>query len=246
MKLIGLATLLLAMLAAPGCPGASTTVIPTRDLPQAAETPTAQEAPKIAAPPDSLDVLGGQSELPENQFVAADKAGDCPMVDVTTPQGKKEKLQLGKAGYLSLVVVWTMDSFSGPAAFRHVGDLARKYAGVGVRAVGIVEMTPSAAGAGQFADQQGIAVPIYFDDKGQSALRELTGTIGAKEARAVPSIFIVDRRLKLRFCRPGFRFAKVTKVLPGTDRKVFEIIESVPADQTIDHFLNEVLKETNW
>ena len=92
MKLIGLAALLV-MLAAPGCPGASTTVIPTRDLPQAAETPTAQEAPKIAAPPDSLDVLGGQSELPENQFVAADKAGDCPMVDVTTPQGKKEKLQ---------------------------------------------------------------------------------------------------------------------------------------------------------
>ncbi len=64
MKLIRLVTLLLAMLAAPGCPGASTTVIPTRDLPQAVGTPAAQEAPKIAAP-DSLDVLAGQSELPE-------------------------------------------------------------------------------------------------------------------------------------------------------------------------------------
>ena len=63
MKLIGLAALLV-MLAAPGCPGASTTVIPTRDLPQAAETPTAQEAPKIAAPPDSLDVLGARASCP--------------------------------------------------------------------------------------------------------------------------------------------------------------------------------------
>ena len=245
MRLIRLAAML-AVLTALGCWNSSQpAVIPTRELPPPPVAPAPEAAAKTTPGPEAMDVLGGARAMPENQFLAADKAGDCPKVHVTDPQGKEGDLQIGQAGYVTLVVVWTMEGINGPASFRHVADLARKYAGVGVRAVGIVERTASAQDAPHFADQQGVNMPLYYDNLKQSALRELTGEAGAKETRAVPSIFIVDRRLKLRFCRSGFHAANVAKMLPN-GQKVSIIVEDAPKDQTIEHYLGEVLKETNW
>src|SRR5208283_1331465 len=111
----------LAVLTALGCPGAGTTAtIPTRDLAPVQAPPAPDKAASAAAQATAMEAMGAKRPMPENQFVPADKAGDCPVIHVTDPQNKKEELQLGRAGYVTVVVFWTTDNFGGPAAFRHV------------------------------------------------------------------------------------------------------------------------------
>ncbi len=174
-------------------------------------------------------------------FVAADDADQCPMIHVTTPDGKEQEMQPGRAGFVTIVVVWSMDTVPGRTALLVVNDLVRTYAKFSVRGVAIVEPTEHAAAAVQAAASQKIMMPLYFDDVKQKALRELAGAAGASNKTGFPAILIIDRRLKSRFYRLGFRFSRASMMENGA--RVYERYEDVPQDETIKHYLEQLLAE---
>ncbi len=86
-----------------------------------------------------------------------------------------------------------------------------------------------------------IRMPLYFDDLKQKALRELAGEAGASNKSAFPATFIVDQRLRLRFYRPGFRYSMVGMEEQG--QMVFHFHEDAPENQTIEHYVTQILGE---
>jgi hypothetical protein len=189
--------------------------------------------------------------VPEGtRFFNAGSSKECPQIKVTTFQGETVELQPGTAGYVTLVVFWSMEWPAAKAVARHVSDLQRKYAEFGVRAVGLTFNTPSVNLADQFAGAQGIRYPFYLDDVGMSGLRRLAGKVGADEKKAMPAVFIVDRRLRLRFYRPGFAFTISEKgpregetAPKSEDPRRKDVLESVPEGQMIEDYLKIILGE---
>ncbi|MHC4481048.1 MAG: thioredoxin domain-containing protein, partial [Planctomycetota bacterium] len=176
--------------------------------------PLPPEAPAVgpAAAPDAWDALAAAAPVEEAEgtvFVSAEEAKKCPTVRLTTSMGREVKVGPGSRGFVesgqvTLIVFWNADLSSGRYAARHVSDLAKRYRSWRVRAVGVVERTRGAGASRSFASEQGLALALYFDDL--SALERMADRIGAEQETAVPSIFIVDRQMRLRFFRPGFRF----------------------------------------
>jgi len=233
---------LIAVLALLGCAGPPEgSTIPVRELPPIVAPPPPETA--VTEEPNPLADLNTLRKSAENKLIAAEQASECPMVDLRTLQGQQTELQLGRAGYVTLVVFWAMDTPQSQACVKHISDLVGRYSQFGVRAVGVVEPTRYAEDAPDFAARHELAMPLYYDSLRQTALRKLAGEVGAKQERAVPAVFIIDRRLKLRFYRPGFRHFRRSALMPdGTG--VIVIGEDVPEDQTIEHFLKQILKES--
>jgi hypothetical protein len=230
---------MLGVLLAGGCTGAGqSATVSTRALPPA---PTPKAAADAQNGSSTMEAMAALRKPLQNEFIPADKAAQCPLVRLTSPEGKQEDVQPGRLSFVTIVVVWTMDTRPGKAAVLHVNDLLRRYANVGVRAVGIVEMTAGAKDATAFADAMQIAMPFYYDDLKQSALHTLAGEVGSSVSGAVPSIFIIDRHLKLRFYRPGFHYSMTGAVVGG--RTVYHFAEDAPEDQTIEYYVKELLQE---
>lgn len=240
MRPVTLATVLSALTLL-GCAGPRDgEPIPTREvLPVMAPLPPEVT---ITKEPNPLDNLMALRRGAESKLIAAQRADECPMIKLTTLQGKEIDLQPGRAGYVTLVVFWMMDSPKAQACVQHISDLAGKYSSVGVRAVGVVQVTRFAEDAPDFAGRHRLRMPLYYDNRKQSALRELADEVGAEEERAVPAIFIIDRRLKLRFYRPGFRYAKQAVVVNGRWQGM--ITEDAAEGESIEDYLQQILKES--
>jgi hypothetical protein len=231
--------MVLAVLLATGCfGGGDSATVPLRDMPAA---PAPQAPAQERANAGEFASLAAMRKPMENEFVQADKADQCPMVNLTTLQGQATELQPGRAGYVTIVVVWSMDTRQGKAALMVVSDLARQYGNLGVNALGIVEMTDMARSASEFAGQMQVRMPLFYDNLKQSALRELAGAAGASDRTAFPAIFLIDRHLRLRFYRPGFRFAMIAKM--EGDKKVNQWMEDMPQDETVEHYVKQILNE---
>jgi peroxiredoxin len=211
------------------------------------QPPLPSEEPARPEPDDAWRVLTEATPLEKaegTRYYSAEQAPRCPDIKVDTVLGNRLELEPGKRGfaepgYVTLVVFWTVETRQGKAVARHVSDLVQKYRQWSVRAVGIVERTPRAQAAESFADQQRLAFSLYYDDL--SALEKMAGRMDAEEERAVPAVFIIDRKMRLRFYRPGFRFAAGAFDVrrPGA-----EIIwESAPAGQAIEDYLKSILSE---
>ena len=203
-------------------------------------------------PTDRIQALDKQAPVPVPEGTRVFSAGnskECPVIKVRSFQGETLKLQPGKAGYVTLVVFWSMEWPAAKAVARYVSDLQRRYAQFGVRAVGILLNTPNVKLAHQFARWQQIRYPFYLDDL--SALKKMAGKVGADDKRAMPAVFIVDRRLRLRFYRPGFAFTileegrkddrKGTRERVDPRKKTVE--EAVPDGQRIEDYLKMLLDE---
>ncbi len=229
----------LGILLAAGCAGGgqSATVV-VGDMPP---VPTPQSHTGNQSDNAGMQALASMRKPIGNDFVAADDAEQCPMIHVTTPDGKEQDMQPGRAGYVTIVVVWSMDTVPGRTALLVVNDLVQRYARFSVRGVGIVEPTEHAAEAVQAAASQKIRMALYFDDLKQKALRALAGAAGASNRTGFPAIFIIDRRLRLRFYRLGFRFSRASVMDNG--RRVDQWNEDVPKDETIEHYLAQILAE---
>jgi peroxiredoxin len=180
-------------------------------------------------------------ESANTRYYAASDAPRCPEIDVMTVTDQEVELEPGtrrfaRPGCVTLVVFWNTDTRQGQALARYTSELVWKYRRWQVRGVGIVEKTPGAGRAPAFADQHGLRFPLYYDDL--SALEEMSDTADAPQETAVPSIFIVDRKGRLRFYRGGFRFA-ATRV---ERREVIQ--ESAPAGRAIEDYLKRILSES--
>jgi hypothetical protein len=131
-----------------------------------------------------------------------------------------------------------MERANGLVAARYVSNLVRKYAQWKVRGLGIVEKTPHADLSQAYAAKESLALGLYYDDL--SALKRMSSKAGAEVKTAVPSIFIIDRKMRLRFYRAGFRFTMGgVRGQPETET----ILESVEKKQTIEEHLRTVLQE---
>lgn len=229
----------LGLLLAGGCGGGGApATVPLQDLPP---VPAAQAPTETQQGQGGIEALGDLRKPLQDEFLPADKADQCPMVSVTTPDGRSEELQPGRAGFVTIVVVWSMDTRQGKAAVLHVNELANKYAHLGVRAVSVVEPTEMAASAVDFAGAMQLRMPLYFDDLKQHALRKLAGGASASDRSAFPAIFVIDRRLRLRFYRPGFRYSMWSVMDNG--RKIDHWAEDLPQDQTIEYDVTQILAE---
>ena len=192
-----------------------------------------------------MDVFSDEAVPGRTLFVAADEAKKCPTIEVsTTAQGRSVKLVPGTQGYaepgtVTIVVFWSMDALPAVRAAQHVSDLVRKYGGLTVRGVGIVEKTPSAPRAEAFARWQGLALRLLYDDL--SALKKMSRQMDVEIKTALPSIFIIDRGGRLRFHRGGFRFWAELK---QSEKSRYEIInESAAEGQKIEDYLRLILAE---
>jgi len=212
-------------------------------------------------PPVRVDSGGGADALsaldrdlpvavpPGTKFFTAADAKECPTVKVMDFQGEKMKVQFGQPGFVTIVVFWSMEWPGGKTAARHVADLQRKYAAHGVRAIGVALRTAHLNAAQSFAQKQRLNYRLFVDDL--SALKKLAGAAGADEKKAVPAFFIVDRRMRLRFYRPGFLFAIGGAGTPGIlgqsslnrDSALAQVGESLPVGQRIEDYLRRILDE---
>ncbi len=230
-----------------GCSGKPQTV-PIRPAPATAELPELPAASQSQAPEgDLFDALSAVSRDSEPRFLKGEQAPETPQIRVTTREGREQTIQPGKAGFVTLLVAWSVETPEGQAAMQHASDLARHYGRVRVRAVGLVQRTRGADYAPVFAAQQRIAAPLYYDDLSQNALRKLAKAIGAREPAAVPAILIVDRRLRLRYYQPGFNFARVAKMHEENTGAPQSIVirESAPAGRSVEDYLRRILQETH-
>ncbi len=221
----------------------------TEAQPEPAPKPTEALAPFFEAAP--------VTDMSDTVFLASAEAPRCPEVAVNTSQGKEVRLGPGtrgfaEAGYVTLIVFWDAGGARGPLAAQHVSDLAKKYAQWRVRAVGIVEMVGDKkvtradqiiAFANDIARRTNLAMGLYFDDMDMSALAELSSAAGAKEDTAVPSILIVDRKMRLRFYRAGFRFGMSGTQDRRTGARAVVITETAPEKQRVEDYLQTVLRE---
>jgi len=206
--------------------------------------PVPNQGAAAAAAPDDLQSFFSEASIKDSsdtRFFSPSEAPTCPEISVATDQGKKISLGPGKRGfaeqgYVTLIVFWHVE-YHGLAAARHISDLVHRYAQWKVRCVGIVEKTPQANLSQTYVNDAHLAMDLYYDDL--SALKEMSSEADAKVTTAVPSIFIVDRKMKLRFYRAGFRFnlGRVQGPLPAA------IIESAPAKQSIEDYLKTILNE---
>lgn len=196
-----------------------------------------------AGPADPWEQLARATPLERARnttFFAAEGAPRCPAIEVTA-DGREVELSPGEGGFaqtgtVTLVVFWTADRGAGQAAIVHARELVRKYRRWRVGGVSIVPRGPTAAASQQFAEQLGLGFPFYLDDL--SALKRLSKAADAQLRTAVPSVFIIDRRQRLRFYRGGFHYA-----LTLGDETGQTVLESAPPGDAIEDYLKAILAE---
>lgn len=174
------------------------------------------------------------------KFFSQGKGPSCPKVKVATARGEKVAIQPGRLGHVTLVVFWRVDSSGGRTAVRYVNDLAHKYRELSVRGIGIAEKTQPPVVAAAFAARHGITLPFYYDDL--SALEEMSEEVDAEEETAVPSVFIIDREMRIRFYRAGFRYAVGARGRRMAGEEM--VYESAPAGKSIEDYLRLILGES--
>jgi hypothetical protein len=187
-------------------------------------------------------------EPPNTRYFDAAKAPACPEIEVRTAQGKEIALAPGQRGfvqpgYVTIVLFWNGEVRSARVAARHVNELIQTYAQWRVQAVSIVEKLGPKDASQAFAGQYGLTFPIYYEDNA-AALQDMSGKVGANPKSVIPSIFIVDRQMRLRFFRGGFRFTVGGSV--GVDGQPDEekVMESAPPGRTVEDYLKTILSES--
>lgn len=184
-------------------------------------------------------------------YFEPDEAPRSPEISVAPDPhaDRRRTLQTAREGYVTIIVAGGMVHTADKAALRHVRDLLTKYNPntFRIRAIGIVQRTRFYDRASEFAHDQKIDYPLYYDDVGQSALRRLANAADADEPRVFPAIFIADRQGRLRFYRGGFS-AAVTSMgdsAAGTNdgTRVGEevIIENAREGHTVMDYLEHIL-----
>ena len=247
MKRIFVAAAIAALAAALGC-------VRTDEVRTIQLRPASAEEPAAGPPParrDLWDVLTEAAPLAASEhtrYFSAEEAKRCPAIQVATGAGEEATLEPGTAGYaepgsVTLVVFWSMDIPRAQAAARHVGNLVRKYQRWRVRAVGIVEKTRSAGLSESFAEQYGLPFRLYYDDL--SALKRMSRAARAESRTALPSVFIIDRKGRLRFHRADSRYTltepagQFDERLPGREH----VGENALPDEHIEDYLTMILQE---
>jgi len=209
------------------------------------ERAPAQAGSQILAPEAGADLWDSISEgvpldqATQTEFFAPERAPTCPVIKVENAQGNRQAVAPGRAGYVTIVVFWSVDTSCGRVAARHVSDLVRRYRRWQVRGLAIVEKTQPAAAVSSFLTQHGVLLPVYYDDL--SAVEEMSEEADAEHETAIPSFFIVDRQMRIRFYRAGFRYTvgAVGVRRPGTEM----VIESAPPGESVEDYLRVILEE---
>lgn len=206
-----------------------------------------------ATEPDEWDELTGAATLPEPEstvFVPAREARECPPIDVYRSDNSSFTIEPGRPGYIergyvTILVFWKMERRAGRAVARHVSDLVREFRPLRVRAIGIVEEGVSVRAVNTFADNQGLAFPIFYDL--YEALPELRDDIGATDRdRPASAVFIIDRQLRLRFYRSGLTFAAgmwVEEAIPRYRPGMEHVGETAPPGRSVRDYLVSILRE---
>ncbi len=206
--------------------------------------PEVTELQRQAAAADEIELLDREvpvRKMPGTEYYTAEDAPECPTVEVTNEWGERDELKPATPGYVTIVAFWAMDWPNARAVARYASELERRYKGFRVRAIGILMKTANVGVAVDFAEGQGMTYPQYVDDVKMSALRKLADAAGAEDKNAMPAVFIMDRRQRIRFYRPGFGFVigGATRVDPS--RKV--VLETAPPGDQIEDYLKRILQE---
>ena len=186
-------------------------------------------------------------ENEHSRYLSPSDARKCPTLKVFGKDDETMKLVPGQpgfapAGQVTLILSWAMEFRQGRAAARHVSDLVKKYRQFGVGAVGIVQRTPGVAESATFQAQQGLSFRVYQDSLG--ALKALRKAVGAQDKlNPAVSIFIVDRRMRLRFYRAEFRFSATSKASGRGGLSPELIEESAPPGRAVEDYLQAILRE---
>jgi hypothetical protein len=206
--------------------------------------------PVAPAPADDWDQTTGAATLSEaasTVFVPESEAKVCPSFDLYRADNSEFEVEPGEPGivepqYVTILVFWKMERLRSRMLARYVSDLAQKYRQWRVRAVGIVEENVSVAATDQFQQLQGLAFRIYYDLYG--ALGDLRDAIGAEDGdRPVAAVFIIDRKMRLRFYRSEFNLV-AGMVGTGPYRPGMEQVgESAPPGKSVEDYLVKILKE---
>ena len=236
-------------------------------LPADRETLAAQEAQEEVEEPVGITPPTDPKLQPK--FISARRARKSPVLKLTDFGGEQHKIQPGNEGAITLVVFWSMifpvspewsrgahkldrgdirmlledDALkgTGPAAAVHVRDLARKYSGLGVRAIGIVEKTIMHEMAPTFRRVYGISYPVYYDDF--SALDDLGDAARVRAGKGVPCFFLIDRELRVRMFKRGFSHWIGPRWSKEERRIVETLAENAPEGQHLEDFLKRLLEE---
>ena len=242
MRDCALALTAVMLLAGQGC-SAGPDVVTLQPVDPAAATAEAPEAASTTWGGLASAVPVDESE--RTKYHSASEARKCPSLALTTVMGNETKLRPGQSGFaepgtVTLVVFWGMEFAEGRAAARHVSDLVRKYRELGVRGLGVVERTRQAPASESFAAQYGLAFPIYYDML--EALKAMRKAAGAEdELGKLVAVFIVDRKMRVRFYRGEFPFSDVTGgILQPGER---ELKESAAEGRAIENYLGAILNE---
>jgi len=180
-------------------------------------------------------------EQKELTYFAAAIAPQCPELRLTNQDGRKTELDPAQPNFVTILLFWTTKDPNSLGAVQHVNELVHRYRRFGVRGITIVGQTAGAANARRFLDSRGVSLPVYRDDTSWSALRKLANRADAQTPTAVPAIFLVDRRGRLRLYRPGFRF---TVQIPDVTRpQQSHLIESAPPGKRLMDYLERILRE---
>lgn len=244
-----MAVLLVLLPVMAGCGGAPHTDIVVLDPEAAAKPP--KQLPPSAEPPEAQNTLWNElagDEPPGTRFVPGDEAEECPRIRVTDGTGMKLTLQprqrgYAEPGYVTMLVFWKPERTSGRAAARYVSDCVEELADNRVRGIGFVEAPPIKMvvdDTKKFRDLQGLVLePIYYDD--WSALEELLDAIDGVGEEPSAAIFIIDRRMRVRFYRGAFLFGmgQWDSDEPGGE----DIEESAPDGKKIRDYLIRILQE---
>ncbi len=210
-----------------------------------AEPPPGQAGSQVLSPDAGEDLWETIAEAvpvqqpSQTEYFTAQRAPACPIINVENAEGERQALAPGLEGYVTIVVFWSVDTSSGRAAVRHVDDLVRTYRQWRVRGLTIAEKTQPPAVVTSFLGEQQIMLPVYYDDL--SAVETMSEEADAEQETAVPCLFIVDRHMRIRFYRAGFRYMVGGSGARRTGAEMVE--ESAPARESVQDYLKRVLDE---
>jgi len=168
---------------------------------------------------------------------SAAEAPECPHINVVDPLGRDTRTWPAHEGAVTLIVFWEPEAETSLWALRHVDELVREYRSRRVEGISIVPGRESMDMAYEAARLQHVELPV-FGDPSSAALVQMTGALSPGAQGTVPSVFITDRRGRLRFLRPGFSF-----LLNPHDPKGRVLRENAPPGQSIRDYLKRIAGE---
>jgi hypothetical protein len=229
----------LGIIALWGCPGQPEIVLDTNVKPAPVEEPQKFDDEKAWA---ALAVESIDDPRQKPVFIRADDAEACPTIKVMTLSGEKMDLRPPAKGKITIYVFWLMEMPAARAAAVHVRDLQKKYARLGVDAIGIVERPPgsrSYKAAPGYMSQNDITYPTYYDDF--SALQKMGRAANENPRENVPCFFIVDRQRRVRFFKRGFSPTMAGSVQPRIEGVL--VIENAAEGEHIEDYLKALIRE---